>query len=735
MPLWSSSSSADPNLLLRFALRLADAPDPDQVHPQDPWVRTIGLLLSGQAKAALACLPPGPDSSAITSYWRTRVLSTCRRLADAERSLCTSLEFWKTDTSAAGPLSGKETHEQLGQLLEQERIRQLGFRYQIREAWLDLETLKKCLEPEILAQTWSLAGDLWVNDVRGDLDSLVDGGLPPFTRELRGEVPGVTVIVSEPPRAFHIARTAYEEARKFGVSLAPSFQEEQRIKLCDLFQRHSQWKELRAQMLPRNELGKLSPARRSFYLRCHLQLELEDGGIRRSPIDERDLADALQHRPHHVGGLLHVAQVAELATRSNLLSLEQERILLDELMLDLHALDQPADLLDWLDRGLYEHARPMYNRHTELWLSDWLGPKEVKATQRMHHALEANEHPCNRHVLDLVRQPHLHEKLEAALLREDPTSALDEMEPGVQLTPPHFPTLEELQAGDVHFVRLMKGWLGWHVVRVLPEGGGLETLLLSADWVVDHERRHAEALGAALFMGYPEGTIVHVVAEGEAEDISYLSLPRSDSIWGAHLTIVQAPNLSFLFRRSPSIHPCQSGRWPDEPSILEEGFSPIPEMDAFFRDPAQPGILHMAGHGQHDEMNPHEGRIVLLSTGREVDVGDVFQAAEGCRLLVLDTCEGAALHDPSTENDLGLANAALFGGAELVLAFRDRISPHGERRKALLSSLYRELILGRPPAEALRLALSALARVSRDPVLCADGISLLGALPPNKPDR
>ncbi|MDP2359542.1 MAG: CHAT domain-containing protein [bacterium] len=667
-----------------------------------PWLPAIRLLMDGRPQEARRRLESSAPRHALEAYWAARIQSTCRRHRAAEHLLQTGRDLL---AAAAQPGEGDRRSTWLW-LLKLEQARQQSFRYQHSEAMHGLEDLlaEEGLPTALRAQVLSLVADIRVNDPRGELASSTTAPT---------------------------AEDALRLALRLGRRLAPGFRLEQVRKTCDLLQRNARWGDL-ARCLP----GPAAEARlplfhRAFFMRCRLQLAWDGDRPGLLPMPEEEaLALALSNRPLHAPGLLHVAAIKRLAVRRGLRRLDWERRGLDRLMRRLHQVDglgtDQLDWLDWLDRGLYEHARPLYQRHADLWLSPGLAPRRQAPEQRLHHALTEAEHPCNRHVLDLVAKPHLQEQLLAILLGSQPERELDQGTVHVQ-EPPRLPEYSVLAAGCPAFVRLIQGEREWHLIRTAPGGGALEHRTLAADWINDSSLSSRGRLGQLMFEGYPAGETIHVIADGQAEDIAWHALPHGDGLWGGRLLILECPNLNWLFRPlSSSVEP------PSRRTGPPADFASVEAVTRFFRKPSQAGIWLLSGHGESHPQQPHRSMIKHNQADAGLDVGDLFAQAAGCRLVVLDCCHSGSVQDPCTENDLGPAMAALLGGARIVLAYRRRVGASGPLRKQLLETLFYRLSRGVAPSEAVRQTLDQMSSqgLGGTPLHQGESIRLLGALTP-----
>jgi hypothetical protein len=692
---------------------------------RDAWCRLARLLLEGDPQAARQLDEGLEPASAIEAFWSARCRSTCRLGAQAERRL-----------KLADQLPGAG---ECRELLALEHARLLSYRYRFDEARRELEALLAAAgDLAVQAQAWSALGDALQNDHRRAMrQCLVD----PVLRD------------SAAPSPAECFQRAFELARQAGLSRL--FRMEQRLKRAHALAAAGRWSEL-ARQLPARPSRRLPAFHRDAVdlLRLALALQAPVGGLQARRVRHQLRRLIKRHRPLHAPGLLRLAETARLASTQGLHHRERERAALAVWIDELLALDNPADGLDWLDRGLVDHASPLFRRWTDLTLEG----AEPPAQTALADALRVFDASLDRHVRDLVATPVNYRLLRNALGDALPTQALDGVRPDSAAaerqtsrrrrgarraaaaggTPPFLAGSLPPQAldGSLAFVALLPGTVGWHALRSRTGGRpGLEHRPLPAGTLDVRGALHdAAALGRALFEGFEDGSPVHVLADGAAEQIPFHALPDGrGGVWGARLTAVQVPNLTYLAARRPARRACRSARLPRPAEAAASGFGGVAPLEAYFAEPSQGGVLHVSGHGRHSALEPHLDTIQL--PGRVLDTGQLLRIGRDRRLVVLDACHAAGLECEAHENDLGLALAALLGGAELVIGWRHgvQLSAAGSQRGRFLGALYDALHQGLEPATALREAVGRY-HGGGDPLLSPleqlGFLRILGALPP-----
>jgi CHAT domain-containing protein len=115
------------------------------------------------------------------------------------------------------------------------------------------------------------------------------------------------------------------------------------------------------------------------------------------------------------------------------------------------------------------------------------------------------------------------------------------------------------------------------------------------------------------------------------------------------------------------------------------------------RSPGRYRYLHFAAHAVVDDRRPDRTRIVLAGT--PLDLPSVRNLSLNAELVTLSACETGLGRRVRGEGIIGLPHAFLAAGARGVVVSLWRIT---DRSAAdFMERFYRELQLGRPPAQAL----------------------------------
>ena len=122
-------------------------------------------------------------------------------------------------------------------------------------------------------------------------------------------------------------------------------------------------------------------------------------------------------------------------------------------------------------------------------------------------------------------------------------------------------------------------------------------------------------------------------------------------------------------------------------------------------------ILHIAGHGVVDNLNPLDSALLLtindnFQEGEESGVVYAWEIFESMRLqadlVVLSACESGLGQTSGGEGLIGLTRAFQFAGARSIIASYWKVED--QSTSALMSQFYRHLKAGKPKDEALRQA-------------------------------
>jgi CHAT domain-containing protein/tetratricopeptide (TPR) repeat protein len=124
--------------------------------------------------------------------------------------------------------------------------------------------------------------------------------------------------------------------------------------------------------------------------------------------------------------------------------------------------------------------------------------------------------------------------------------------------------------------------------------------------------------------------------------------------------------------------------------------------------------VHLATHGVVDEDHPASSRLLLQpdpasGDGGALTLGEIYDLRLNADLVVLSACDTGGGRIARGEGIIGLTRGFLFAGARSLLVSLWRVSD--EATADLVVDFYRELLRGRPKAQALREAkLRALVR-------------------------
>ncbi len=119
-------------------------------------------------------------------------------------------------------------------------------------------------------------------------------------------------------------------------------------------------------------------------------------------------------------------------------------------------------------------------------------------------------------------------------------------------------------------------------------------------------------------------------------------------------------------------------------------------------------LIHFAGHAEFDRDDPYSSALLLNGGGRlkaaDLVGGEIDLKNTG--LVTLSACETGLSHVGSGDEMIGLARAFLATGAQSVLVSLWKISD--EATAELIPAVYRELVSGYRPCEALRRSIIAI---------------------------
>jgi CHAT domain-containing protein len=145
----------------------------------------------------------------------------------------------------------------------------------------------------------------------------------------------------------------------------------------------------------------------------------------------------------------------------------------------------------------------------------------------------------------------------------------------------------------------------------------------------------------------------------------------------------------------------------EAPALRKEKATPGAVKELLARNPA---YVHFAAHAVTNRLRPLESAILLSpeGAGHKLYARDVVGMRLGSELVTLSACTAAGAKAFRGEGLVGFAWAFLGAGAENVVASLWAVDDASTPR--LMGQMYRQIQLGRPPAEALREAKLALLR-------------------------
>jgi CHAT domain-containing protein len=229
------------------------------------------------------------------------------------------------------------------------------------------------------------------------------------------------------------------------------------------------------------------------------------------------------------------------------------------------------------------------------------------------------------------------------------------------------------------------------------------------------------------------GAKVVLTADGPLHQLNFETLVRPGPIahyWLETTQIEVTPALTVLLRRSAATLAKDNGILLfGAPLAVEKDFPELPhaakELDAIgalfspaqrrvmegkaatpaaWRD-ADPGryrFLHFAAHSQPNTMDPLDSAIILSpdAAGHRLFARELSAVKLPVELVTISACRGAGARAWAGEGLVGLASAFLSSGAQRVIAGLWNVEDASTAQ--LMESLYRQIRLGRTPAEALR---------------------------------
>lgn len=267
------------------------------------------------------------------------------------------------------------------------------------------------------------------------------------------------------------------------------------------------------------------------------------------------------------------------------------------------------------------------------------------------------------------------------------------------------PTFEPPKKGDLllSFARVREGFVAFAVThassRYVHLSGGLELSAFAAELhaaerviVLPYGRFRAVDVHASPFEGAP---LVQRLPVVYALDVARSRGPSSSDTLG----VVSDPTNDLPFARAEAKSIVElwtrSGK---TPRVLEGTAASSPGVLELL---GSVGTFHYAGHGVFAGVEGTESRLPLAS-GTHLGVLDVLAAPRVPRTVVLSACESGRSSSDALPETLGLAQAFVLAGSEVVLApirkVEDALAAH------IAKEVHVALLSGVDPMEALRRA-------------------------------
>ncbi len=231
------------------------------------------------------------------------------------------------------------------------------------------------------------------------------------------------------------------------------------------------------------------------------------------------------------------------------------------------------------------------------------------------------------------------------------------------------------------------------------------------------------------------GARVVIIPDGALHSLNFGTLPSPEDAakyWIEDVTLSVAPSLGLVLNSRPA-------NQPERANVLEIGdpespgqeFPRLPnarkEVDtiaALFSNsdrvvyegaasqpsvyrgsnPARFEFIHFAVHATANSASPLDSALILSREGNAytLTARQIMQVPLHARVVTLSSCRSAGARAYSGEGLVGLTWAFLQAGARNVVAGLWDVDDESTAR--LMSKLYRDLVRGVPPADALRTA-------------------------------
>jgi hypothetical protein len=622
-------------------------------------LRAIAAYFTCDVVKAKNLLPHGLPSTALQYYWHAKILITGQENASCEHLLQKGADLCRTS--------------QQQELFQLEEIRFLSFRFRFDEALNRLaELFLRQPQDAVLALAESCLGDILQN-------------ARIYTRPAKiNDLANLSKLACDLLKKYQCdPETTFRRASRTAkmASQVWLFRKEQKLKLYEGLAIQEQWKRLRAALPENHPTTRLPKALQAKFLRLQFLANSE----RKSNIGNHRLRKLWKgglDSPTfaHLPDLLQRAKINRAAVRELRLKpnreLEERRRLLKELI----GLDKPVDGRDRINRTLIDYAEDLFSGYYDLALRE---PQLL--IYQYEEILEFAYHQINVHHNDIAQSPSLTREMKTDLMHADPNQALDDRQQSRQKIP--LPDFSSLGAGPA--LILLKGETTWHIIRQLSANHRLEHTSLPFDTlsrdatVMNHKR-----LGELLFRGFAQNSRVLCVVDDSVENIPFFALPMDETIWGSQLLILQCACIAHL--HPPALESEQETVEKDKHICADQAFAGIESIQTYFNGEAHNKVLHISGHGKVDPKAPQLS-FIYIDVKNEIDVGDIWNQAAGRKLLVLDSCQAGELPAGDQGNDLGLCNAGLLGGAEVVFTWSKRVLLNSSHRQIVLGSLYSNL--------------------------------------------